>query len=573
MLPCDFYPASEDYSDFIFRYSIQSLESLYQLAGTRCVNLVSREFSVIFGHRNPLLPVNIARDTYAAIPKLYSLSDTTALESSGIYPVFTQPAISSTGSGVIMGIIDTGIDYTNPLFINGDGTSRILSIWDQSIPGPTPSPVSGFQPFYGTVYSREEINQALLSEEPLSIVPSTDTDGHGTFMAGVAGGNQVNSPTVFSGASPDCTLAIVKLKPAKKYLRDFFLIPEGVPAYQENDIMAAVSFLLGLATQYLLPIVIFLGVGTAQGSHDGTAPLSIQLRSLIGYRGLVLTVGAGNETGYGTHYHGHLSENQSYDDVELRVSSGNPGFCMELWASPPEIFTVGFVSPSGEEIPSIPLSAGAESTVSFPLDATKISVTYQTYEAASGSQLIFFRFVTPTPGIWHIRVYPTYGFSGDFNIWLPAHAFIDEETYFLRPDPDITINDPGNSIMPLTVGAYNHINNSIYIHSSRGYTRTNQIKPDIAAPGVNVQGPSLRHGQFTTRTGTSVSAAIAAGAVANLFSWGFTGENDQGLTSQTVQSLLIRGAGRSDAFSYPNRQWGYGTLDLLQSFLYLSPSR
>ncbi|MEW4411140.1 S8 family peptidase [Clostridium sp. AN503] len=570
MPACELYPASEEYADFIFQYSTRSTENIEEMTRATCINIISRDFAIVHARLDLIEPISIARDTYSTIPKLYGLEDTTALESSGITPVFDQPSLRATGRGVMIGIIDTGIDYTNPLFRLPDGTSRILSIWDQSIQGAQmPPPVSGFQPFYGTTYSQEQINQALASDDPFSIVPSRDTDGHGTFMAGVAAGNRITRPTSFSGAAPDASLAVVKLKPAKQYLRDFFLIPQDVPAYQENDIMAGLSYLLGLANIYQIPLVVYLGIGTSQGGHDGTSPLSIQIQTLT-VRGFAAVTSAGNEVGYHHHYLGNTSENQEYEDVELRVGADDPGFCAELWARAPELYTVGFVSPSGEVVERIPIILGNETLIPFRLDSTRIALAYQNYEAGSGSQLIFMRFETPAPGIWHIRVYPSFSIAGTFHIWLPMHGFVSEQTIFLRSNPDTTITDPGNGATPLTVSTYNHTNNSIFIHSSRGYTRSLRIKPDLAAPGVDVQGPALSDGPepaFTRRSGSSIAAAITAGAVADIFSWGFTDKNDENITGVSVKSMLIRGAGRNPAFRYPNREWGYGTLNLYQSFL------
>lgn len=577
MLPCAFDPASEEVADFIIQYSPSAEKALYTLTGNRCVNQLGNEFAVVHARLSQVEPISIARQTYNAIPKLYGLLDTTALESSGILTVFDQPSLLATGNGVIIGMIDTGIDYTNPLFRLPDGSTRIAAIWDQSIQSETPpEPIRGYQPFYGTVYNENDINLALDAEDPFSVVPSRDTDGHGTFMAGVAAGGRTPSVS-FSGAAPDATLAIVKLKPAKQYLRDFFLIPENVAAYQENDIMTAVRFLLAVADQRRMPLVIYLGVGTNQGSHDGTSPLSLQLQALTGFINLATVVPAGNEVGYQHHYLGELSPEQQFQDVELRVGVNEPGFCMELWGASSELYTVGFVSPSGEIVERVPITLGNEEVIQLRLDNTRISLTYQTYESGSGSQLIFIRFETPSPGIWHIRIYPTLSILGRYHIWLPMHGFISDDTVFLRSNPDTTITDPGNGSVPITVSTYNHVNNSIYIHSSRGYTRSLQIKPDLAAPGVDIQGPSLNVTQqngvptptFTRRSGSSVAAAITAGAVADILSWSSAQGNNPPLTISSIKSLLIRGAGRIPAFNYPNRQWGYGTLNLYQSFLYM----
>ncbi len=570
MIPCNVSPASEEIADFIVRYSPRAVDSLYELAQTRCVNLVSQEYAIVHAPLSGVLPLSFTQHTYSAIPKLYGLQDTTALEAAGILPVFSQPNLMSTGQGILIGMIDTGIDYTNPLFQNPDGTSRILRLWDQTIESEnTPEAVAGFQPFYGTVYSQEDLNRALASEQPLELVPSTDTSGHGTFLAGVAAGRQIQSPTTFSGAAPDAALAVVRLKPAKQYLREFFAVPPDADAYQENDIMAAAAFLLGIAGQYQMPLVLCLGVGTSQGSHSGISPLAMQLQALSGTRGFACVTGAGNETGFRHHYFGNLSPDQEYEDVELRVADSTSGFSMELWADVSELYTVGFVSPSGEVIERIPMTVGQETTISFQLDATRILISYQITESSSGRFLAFLRFTGPAPGIWHIRVYPTLFVAGQFHIWLPMQGFLTEDTGFLRPDPDITITDPGNAPLLLTVSTYNHVTGSLYIHSSRGFTATGQIKPDFAAPGVEVQGPGIPPGtsRLSRQTGSSVATAITAGAVACLFSWGFTQGNDTTLTSISVKSILIRGAERKEAFRYPNRQWGYGTLNLYQAFL------
>lgn len=577
MIPCSFDPASEEYADFILRYSSRTSDEVFRFTSSTCINFVSREFAIVHTPLERVLPLSINRYTYTAIPKLYSLLDITALESSGISEAMNLPSLQTSGRGVMIGIIDTGIDYTNPLFRNADGSTRLAGIWDQTISSDTPpSSVPGFQPFYGTVYLKEQINEALRLDDPHSLVPSRDIDGHGTFLAGVAGGTKTQVPVAFSGSAPESTLAVVKLKPAKQYLRDFFLIPSDASAYQENDIMTAVSFLLGLAGAQRMPLVLLIGLGTSQGSHDGTSPLCLQLQALSSSMGFAVVTGAGNETGFHHHYFGNLSEQEEWDDVELRIGDGENGFCMELWADEPDLYTVGFVSPSGEVIGRIPLVLGTETVIPFSLDATKISLTYQTYESSSGSQLIFLRFETPSPGIWHIRVYPVLSLSGQFHIWLPQNPFLHPQTIFLRPDPDTTITDPGNGQLPLTVGSYNHLTESIYIHSSRGYTRSASVKPDLAAPGVNVQGPSSADDSyydpetlFTRKTGTSVSAGITAGAAADLLSWAFVDGNAPYLTSASVKAILIGGAGRNPAFRYPNRMWGYGTLNLYQSFLNL----
>lgn len=576
MSSCSEPPVSEDYADFIINFSPRPVRELYEAEENTCVSLINQDYAIVYRPLAQIEPLSLSRYPYASIPKLYGLLDMSALDESGITPVILPPSETASGKGVLLGLIDTGIDYTNPLFRYAHGTSRILAIWDQTAQSQERASQTNPLPAYGAVYTAAQLNEALASDDPLQVVPTTDTNGHGTFLAGVAAGSRIDTPVSFSGAAPDCSLAIVRLKPAKKYLRDFFLIPETAIAYQENDIMAAVSWLLSVAALHSMPLAICLGLGSGQGSHDGVSPLCMQLESLTGSTGLAVVAAAGNETGYHLHYLGSPTQDQEYEDVELRVGENESGFCMEIWAWASELYRVSLVSPAGQSAGPIPAISGNETVIPFRRDNTRVSVTCQLSEGASGSQLIFLRFESPSAGIWHIRVHPEVSLSGRFHIWLPLHSFVTEETGFLHPDPNTTVTDPGNAAMPLTVSTYDHSGGSIWIHSSRGFTRSLRIKPDLAAPGVAVQGPAVTSEPdtpqpangpaFTRRSGSSVAAAITAGAAADLLSWAIPGENATYMTDTAIKSMLIRTAGRSPSWRYPNRQWGYGTLDLNASF-------
>lgn len=581
MADCPFNSASETIADFIYRYG-----SLQQIVGNPedipCMDFASSDYGVIYTPLDTVEPISLRSLSYYSIPGLYTLLDSSSMEASGILTTFSSPALDNKAQGVLVGFIDTGIDYTNPLFCNPDGTTRITSIWDQSIPAdksvippgvPDRFQVSGAT--YGTEYTRRQINEALASDEPLSIVPSTDTDGHGTFLAGIAAGGSLPEQD-FTGAAPLCELVVVKLKPAKEYLRDFYLIREGAPAYQENDIMMGIKYLRVTAFIQEKPLVILLGVGSNLGSHEGTSPLSVMLQDISRNLGTATVIAAGNEAGRGHHYKGAIPSGDEFHDVEIRVGppEAERGFVVELWASTVDTYSVGFISPSGEAIGRIPIIARNETSIPFLLEPTVITVNYQLIEVGSGKQLIFMRFQTPSPGIWTVRVYNTQFFTGQFNMWLPPHNMISDETVFLSPNPYTTITGPGNAASPITVGAYNHLNNSIYIHSSRGYTAAGLVKPDLAAPGVNVSGPSIARRTndsvpMTTKTGTSVAAAHVAGAAANLLGWGIVEGNNITMSEASIKAYLIRGARRNPVLSYPNREWGYGALDLYETFLQL----
>ena len=497
---------------------------------------------------------------YNTIPKLFTLLDLESLEASGILAVQNQPVLGLKGQDVLIGFIDTGIDYTHPAFRRPDGLSRIVGIWDQTLQ-------TGQPPFdlnYGTAYSQEELNQALGMEDPFPLVPSRDENGHGTFLAGVAAGSALPQQS-FSGAAPEALIAMVKLKPAKEYLKEIFYVTGSAPAYQSTDIMLGIRYLILLADALKKPLVICIGLGSNQGSHSGSSPLDSMLSVTDQYRGIHAVTAAGNEAGKAHHFYGTAANSGAYEAVEILVEPGTSGFCAELWGQPPEVYAVGFESPLGEVIQKLPPRISFSENISFILENTRIFVTSEIVQTVSGQQLIFIRFSDPTPGSWKIRVYTDSFNNGNYHIWLPITGFSDPDVRFLRPNPDTTLTVPSASVSTMTTAAYNAYDNSLFLNPSRGFTRTGQIKPDFAAPGVNVFGPNLRGG-FTTATGTSVAAAITAGACAQMVEWGMRRTPPRIFNNSELKALFIRGADRSRQELYPNREWGYGTLNVYQVF-------
>ena len=417
---------------------------------------------------------------------------------------------------------------------------------------------------YGSEYREEQINEALRSDSPYSIVPSRDLDGHGTFMAGIAAGTEQPDDS-FIGAAPAATLAVVKLKPAKQYLRDFFAIQADSEAYQENDIMLAASYLMQLGIRLRLPLVILCGLGTNWGSHTGHSPLAQTLAAMAERPRVCVVVPVGNENGLGHHFRGQIGEAGGSQDVEIRVAPEERGFQLELWSSVPDRFTVSILSPGGDYVPQIPLRLGQSQTLKFPLENTTVDVSYRFLEVRSNSHLVVMRFLTPAPGVWTVRVFSADYLTGIFHMWLPCQGFIREETAFLSPSPDTTLTVPSTTENLLGIAAYNHNSGSIYIRSGRGYTRVEAIKPDLAAPGVDIYGPGL-NGQYIRRSGTSMAAAHTAGAAACLLEWGVVLGNRPWLNNDAIRALLIQGATRRPNLPYPNREWGYGTLNLYGIF-------
>ena len=574
-MSCTNSVASEDFADFIAPY-FTTPEEFIRSQGTDCIDFVNSTLAVVYVPLSTVTPSTYTSYTYSAVPKLYSLLDVTSMDAAGITPAGELPVLNNQGAGVIVGFVDTGINYTDSLFRNVDGSTRIIGIWDQTnnsdnsnnIENETAKPFSAFSALYGTQYTAEEINLALNSDNPASIVPTRDENGHGTFLASIAAGNR-DERAGFSGAAPQASIAMVKLKPAKQYLRDFYLIQDGAEAYQENDIMMGVSYLYFLARKYSMPLVVCIPLGTNMGSHMGMSRLGEDFNQVSLSNGSAVITAAGNETGARHHFRAVMDADTDEVTAELRVGEREAGFSMELWAENMGAYTVGFISPTGEVAREISVPLRGENTVSFLLEQTQITVYTQIADVSSGSQFIFMRFENPMSGIWRILIRNSLDIRETFHIWLPVRGFISDETYFLRPDPDTTITDPGNARYPITVTAYDHTKNSIYIHASRGYSLSGRIKPDLAAPGVNILGASVSGRRLTRMSGTSVSAAHLAGAAAILLNWGVLNANYPYLNTPVLKSIFVRGAQRNPALTYPNREFGYGTLNLYEAFLHL----
>ena len=574
-MSCTNSVASEDFADFIAPY-FTSPEEFIRSQGTDCIDFVDSTLAVVYVPLSTVTPFTYTSYTYSAVPKLYSLLDVTSMEAAGITTASGLPALGNQGAGVIVGFVDTGINYMDPLFRNVDGSTRIVGIWDQTnnsdnsnnMENEAAKPFSAFPALYGTQYTAAQINLALNSDDPVSIVPTRDENGHGTFLASIAAGNR-DERAEFSGAAPRASIAMVKLKPAKQYLREFYLIQDGAEAYQENDIIMGVSYLYFLARKYSMPLVVCIPLGTNMGSHMGMSRLGQYLNQVSLSNGSAVITAAGNETGARHHFQAVMDADTDEVTAELRVGEREAGFSMELWAADVGVYTVGFISPTGEVARRISVLLRGENTVSFLLEQTRITVYTQIADVSAGSQFIFMRFENPMSGIWRILIRNSLDIRETFHLWLPVRGFISDETYFLRPNPDTIITDPGNAQYPITVTAYDHTRNSIYIHASRGYSRSGQIKPDLAAPGVNILGASSSGRRLTRMSGTSVSAAHLAGAAAILLSWGILDGNYPYLNTPVLKSIFIRGAQRNPALTYPNREFGYGTLDLYEAFLRL----
>jgi subtilisin family serine protease len=575
---CSSLIVSEETGDYIIEYNSLYFEQIQRQDGV-CISCINDTWCILYTNYPGSRNINIQQGYYS-VPKLYGLMDTTSFDASGITATLNQPLLNVRGQGVLIGFLDTGIDYLREDFKASGGRTRIAAVWDQTIQSVNyeedTGEAAGTEQYdreqvqgmvqYGTVYTREDINAALAAERegqnPYDIVPSRDENGHGTFLAGVAAASETAD---YIGAAPEAEILMVKLKPAKKYLRDFYLLPERVEAYSETDMMMGVRFLQQYAIREKKPLVICVGLGTASGSRTGALPFADLLNTLARQVNTVVVTCTGNEANNRTHTSGLAVSDTEPSEIEITVGADERGFVMEIWAESLDILSVAITSPSGERISRIPARIDTGGVYNFLLERSQVAVNYRVVESASGYEVIFMRFINPAQGIWKIHVYSLTNIVGRYNAWLPLKQFLSGDTYFLNSNPSTTLTEPGAAERVISVGAYNHITDASYAASGRGYTATGLIKPDFVAPGVDVYGVRAGGG-YTTRTGTSVAAAHAAGAAALLLTWGVTDGNLPYMGTNEVKSVLIRGAKRENNTVYPNNIYGYGKMDVIEAF-------
>ena len=534
---CTKYIYSNDYAEFTASYN-QDLSSINEKFNPICINPITRRYVVVYKQINNIQELPITQFGYNTFPKLYGLLNMDALEKIGVTNLRRIPGFDLTGRDVLVGFVDTGINYTLDVFKTEDKKTRIQSIWDQSI---YENEENAFVN-YGRIYSKDEINQALLSENPYEIVPQKDNNGHGTTMAAIAAGSY-DLMNNFQGVAPESDIIVVKLKEAKEYLKDYYLIEKEAECFQDNDIMAGIQYILQQGRELNKPVVICLGVGTNSGSHEGRDNLSQFIDYLGEDAGVSIIVAGGNEVASRHHYAGKMEidnvnsvgsinerirensrviNNREFgneiETIELNVGEGVEGFSMEIWIKNPNQASIGFRSPLGENSGIIQMRTSRSDKIEFLFDKSIIYVDMKSIEEYTGNPLIFIRFISPSSGLWNIDIYEDNKIEGRFDAWLPLKGFVSDDVTFVNSDPYTTLVSIANGAYSITVSGYNGNTDSIYVNSSRGYTFDERIKPDLAAPAVNVYGPN-KYGDYIYNTGTSIASALTAGTVAMLFQW------------------------------------------------------
>ena len=555
---------------FDFLYSENTLDFIVRRSDfiSRLSNEQNIYFAQTLGGRYDLLYTNVnniqkiidllGTSYISSASSLLGLQDTIHLDAAGITPVQFQPYLDLKGSGIAIGFVDTGIDYTLDAFRYEDGTSKILAIYDQTIQSYTPPddfPI-------GIEFTNEQINAALRSENPFEVVPHRDESGHGTFLASVAAARMSDE---YSGAAPDSSLIIVKVRKVRQFYLDRYAVPKDLEyAFGSISVMVGVEYIVRKAAELGLPVVICIGLGGNFGSHDGFSIFEDYLSGISNLRGVCLCIAAGNEAEARHHMQKTIPKTSKVDNIDIKVGESNGNIYMSLWNTVADKMSVAVRSPTGEIISRVPPISELSYTQSLILEPSTVTIEYYFPVEGTGDQLTIVKVLNATPGIWTINVYGDIVLNGTFDAWLPLTGFIKEGTEFLAATPYGTVTMPSTMFGAISCGAYDHLKNSLYSKSSWGPTRSMAMDPTLVAPGVNIGG--FYPTGYGAMSGTSVSTAITAGACALLMQWGIVQKNDVSLSTYQIRAYLIRGCSRSEVMSYPNTQWGYGRLDLLQTF-------
>ncbi len=475
----------------------------------------------------------LAQIEYIEKPKRLFFALYQARAASCLLPV-QDAGLGLDGEGVLVAVLDSGIDYFHPDFRKSDGRTRILYLWDQTL---------------GQVFDQDAINAALEAldrQSALAVVPSVDASGHGTAVAGIAAGNGRESGGRYRGVAYASPLLIVKLGPSDR---------DGFPG--TTQLMRAVDFAVRKAQELSMPLAVNISFGNTYGSHDGTSLLETFLNAAAMEGRNVIVAGTGNEGAAGGHVSGKLQIGET-KEILLSVAPYETGFGLQLWKSYGDRFQVSLESPSGIRLGPFRPEPGARR---FWYENTKILVYYGEPSPYSLAQEIYMDFIPEenyvNGGIWRIFLEPERLASGQYDLWLPSYGILNTSTRFLQSTPEVTLTIPSTADRVISVAAYDAFYESYADFSGRGNVYGGRFaKPDLAAPGVDIS-TTASGGGYESVTGTSFAAPFVTGTSALLMQWGIKLGNDPYLYGEKVKASLIRGARHLSGFAeWPNSQLG-----------------
>ncbi|NGT32840.1 S8 family peptidase [Clostridium perfringens] len=506
---------------------------------------------------------------YIELNGIYTLSESPVEDSKA--PIFhINPSLNLRGSGVVVAIVDTGIDYLNNEFMREDETTRILRIWDQTIDsGKTPD---GF--ISGSEYTEEDINKAIQAQKqgqnPYDIVPSKDDYGHGTKMAGIVGARGINREIV--GVAPDCEFIIIKLQEASKEYIDFYYAKGDKAKYRNTDIIMALKYLYELSFTLNKPMIIYLPLGSNLGDHAGASILERYVDTKIsGRNSLFVVTSTGNQGNTDTHTSGEIKSNGDSQIIELNCGKEQQGLVLQIYAQRPSKIKLGILSPSGEIFENTNPRKTKHILINdapiwkFIYEGTKVQVTYDSPDEFTGDDKFVIKMEGITEGVWRFILTGNNIVDGKYYAWILQRELLAEDTRFLNPSPYTTLTIPGTAKTIINTSYYNQNNGAIVSEAGRGYTMKDYIQPIITAGGINAITTKPGGGTITM-SGASVAGAILAGCCALIIQWAVVDGNDPQMYATKLQAYIIRGARKREGDTYPNRQWGYGILDMQEIF-------
>lgn len=433
------------------------------------------------------------------------------------------------GRGILIGFIDTGIDYTDLAFRNADGTTRIEYIYDLSLGG--------------EVYKKNQIDQALKEKDPYLVVPSQDIIGHGTHVAGIAcAGGEISKE--YYGVAPESSIIMVKSG------RGLFSL--------STNIMKGLKFLIDKSNELKMPLVINISLSTNDGAHNGTSLLEQYISTISKSERVTIVIAAGNEGNASHHIGGDLTETTV---INFSISGDETYVVMNLYKSVLPQISIEIISPRGVGTGEIVIREGlVEGVVSGnryriyntgpkPFDISGeigISLVNDSYYILEG--------------VWTLKIRLLNKYKGIYDMWLPISEGLNKNTKFLSPTIDGTLGIPATVSNIISVGSYNPVSKTISPFSGRG--RRNPLyyeaEPTIVAPGEDIIAP-VPNGVYDRKTGTSMAAPHISGMSALLMEWGIIKGNDSYLYGERLKYYMIMGAKkeRTDV-EYPNTSWGYG---------------
>lgn len=561
------YYYNDEYETFLAEYvgDISDRINSFDYAKFHIINSFFTVFMVKEGRVSEVLKeipeiVNIERNFPFTLFDLNESSETPDLKGT------SKGDTSLNGKGMVVGIIGTGIDYLNPRFMDQNGKTRIIAIYDQTEErGPIPKSF-----FLGTEYGREKINKAIeakvFGNDPYTIVNHKDEDGYGTSIANIIGGRKLEASDEANGFAPDCEFIIVKLRNACNEN----LIHWGIEnykgiVYDSHLIATSIRYLYQAQQKLNKPFVIYSPSGTNLGAHDGSTMGEVYLNFFTQSRRFSAIMSTGDQGDSPICLKENFTNEEQEKTVFIKVDEKQQNFFFSLYYNEPDKISVGIINPLGETIKKIPLNYENGENINITLGKSSVYVQYFLENKATMGQRIDFIIKNAVGGVWRINITKVSVVKGRINTWLQQDEFSVGTTGIINATPFTTLMTPATATNVIVTSSFNQINNIVMEDSGRGFTSDNRINPIISVAAKNILTVGLDNKPIVV-SGPAVSGAILTGVTTLLVQWGIVEKNDLNMYSSKIKNYLIQSTVKDPAYTYPNEQTGYGLLDIEKLF-------